>query len=101
MELWHDYEYYIHIQHRKSLKNGYIVRIDELQFVKRKNMFGKSKDKKEIHSNFFFFFYHKEVSLNGDYKGCIIPPVISGSWLVHQVSMSLVSLSWFPESQSL
>ena len=36
MELWHDYEYYIHIQHRKSLKIGYIVRTDELQFVKRK-----------------------------------------------------------------
>ena len=55
MELWHDYEYYINIQHRKSLKIGYIVRIDELQFVKRKNTFGKNKDKKEIHSNFFFF----------------------------------------------
>ena len=59
MELWHDYEYYIHIQHRKSLKIGYIVRIDELQFVKRKNTFGKNKDKKEIHSNFFFTIKNK------------------------------------------
>ena len=63
-------------------------------------MFGKNKDKKEIHS-IFFFFYHKEVSLNGNYKGSIAPPVISGSWLVYEVSMSLISLSWFPESQSV
>ena len=61
---------------------------------------GKIKTRRKYIA-FFFFFYHKEVSLNGNYKGSIAPPVISGSWLVYEVSMSLVSLSWFPESQSV